>query len=236
MPQEIANPAGQAGIEQTQQPAHVQGVQPAQAPAQGGAAQADQGNQGEGQQQAVVQPAANLLADKPAGTPEPGKAGAEGQPAQPTEADFTVKLPEGFAADTAAIDVLKGMVKEGSLSKDAAQRLADTHAESVQRLIAKHQADWQTKIDGWENEIRANQEFGGPNLEKNVDSAKNVLRKYGSPKLVEEFKGWGALSYPEFAYMLMRIARDVSDGETIVGAGHALPENDPAKILFPDFK
>ena len=176
----------------------------------------------------------SMLGEKPAEPVKPGEVQPEGDKGKPDEPAWDIKLPEGATADKEAMDFLKGLVKDGGMSKEAAQKAADTHMAALQRYEAWRAAEGQKQIDAWEGEVKAHPEFGGVNLDKSVDAAKRMLQKYGSPKLVTDFQRLGVLSHPELAYMLMRMSKDVSEGESIGGAGHVMPETNPAKILYPN--
>ena len=157
-----------------------------------------------------------------------------GDGTKPAEGDIDITLPDGAVADAEAMGILKGVAKETGLSKEQAQKLADAHMAAMRRYDEHRISSGLETIQKWEDEIKAHPEFGGANLEKNADAAKLMLQKYGSPRLRQEFSEMGVLSHPEFAYMLMRMSRDLSEGESIGGQGQAMPEKDAASVLFGD--
>lgn len=165
-----------------------------------------------------------------------GKEGAEGDPAAPSETEFEIKLPDGAVADPEAVGFLKGMVKDGTMSAEAAQKAAEAHLAAIERFEATRHAEALNIVKGWEQEIREHPEFGGVNLERNVENAKLMLERYGSPKLVSDFQKMGVLSHPEFAFMLMRMHGDVSEGVSIGGAAETSPQKSTAEILFPNLQ
>ena len=136
----------------------------------------------------------------------------------------------------AAFDKFAPMVKEGGLSKESAQKLADQHLKAMERYEAWRFQKGNEQIKAWEAEVRDHPEYGGVRLDQSVETAKNMLHRYGSPKLVKEFNDMGVLSHPEFMYMLMRVSKDVSEGVSIGGAGQAAPERDLANRMFPEYE
>ena len=153
----------------------------------------------------------------------------------PTEAaaeaeDFEITLPEGMIADPDLMGAVKDQIKSGMLKPEAAQQLSDQYVQSMKRLEATRIAEGMKQIDAWQNEIQNHQEFGGAYLDTNIEAAKNMLHRYGSPRLMQEFKQMGVLSHPEFAFMLMRMSKDVSDGRSLGGAPTATPETSAASI------
>lgn len=220
-----------APVQQAPQVQQVEAIAPApdaQAAAQESAAE----------QPAKASPAeykSNLLAEEPAKEGQEPQA-KDGQEPEQAGEDFEIVLPEGFTPDEEAVGALKEMVKEGGLSKEAAQKLADQHMKAIERYEAYRLTEGQKQIEAWEKEVREHSEFGGAKLAENVANARLMLQKYGSPKLKEDFTRMGVISHPEFIYMLMKMHRDVSEGASIGGAGQAMPERSAAKVLFPDFK
>lgn len=239
MPEEVA-PAGQDNT------ATVQGTQPPASPANT-APPAPQ--PAPAVPPALAQPQPEAAPAKPAAftsmlDPEPAKpieASTEGKPADPSasasEADFDIAIPEGFEADAEAMTALKAIVKtEGLSAKDRAQQLADAHMASVKRLEEQRVAAGLKQIEAWEGEIKTHPDFGGARLDGNLEDAKRMLQRYGSPRLMKEFREMGVLSHPEFAFMLMRMSRDLSEGASIGGQNQARAEKSTADLLFPDLK
>lgn len=200
-------------------------------------------------QEPALQPV-ETPAPQPAAAPATPPAEAAPQQSQPAElktmlADeqqddqgepFTVEIPEGFVADKDGVSFLEAKVKDGTLSKEAAQELAKTHAEGIRRYEANLIANAQKRVDEWEGEIKSHPEYGGVKLDQSVQHAKLMLQKFATPKMIEDFKSVGILSHPDFFVMLNRMHGATSEGVSIGGAGQATPEKDAASVLFPDFK
>lgn len=175
----------------------------------------------------------SMLTGKSAEGEKP-KGGQEGAKADAPADDFDVVLPEGSRPDGQAVDFIKGLVKDKTVSKEVGQKLANEHMAAVQRMREHAIADGQKQIDAWESEIRAHPKYGGVHFDQSVDNAKLVLQKYGSPKLLEDFGKMGVLSHSEFVYMLLKVHADTSEGTSIGGAGQSMPEKNVAKILYPN--
>lgn len=149
---------------------------------------------------------------------------------------FTVDIPKGFVADTEGVGFLEAKVKDGVLSREAAQELANVHMDGIRRYEANLIANAQKQVDVWEGKIREHPEYGGIKLQESVDNAKLVLQKYGTPAMVEQFKSVGILSHPDFFVFLNKVHAETSDGVSIGGVAQATPETNTAKVMFPDFK
>ncbi|MCD8352444.1 MAG: hypothetical protein LUC93_17710, partial [Planctomycetaceae bacterium] len=131
---------------------------------------------------------------------------------------------------------LKDIAKEHGLNKEAADKCVKVHIEAIDRFEAHKRAEGNKTIEAWEAEIKAHPEFGGPKLEENVEAFKLMVQKYGSPRLQQDFKQMGVYSHPEWAFMVMRMSRDLSEHRSVGGANQARAETvSTAKALFPDF-
>lgn len=229
-----ATPAAQGDTTAAPVPAIVPAADtpaPARAPAP--AAQPAAAAPGTGEQLTL------LLDDAPAGgdaapdappkeAPQDGQPGGDAEEGAEPEAEINLTWPEGWQEDTAAVDDLKAFAKEKNLKAEEVQRLADIHTAIMERQVAAHVE----RIKGWEDEVRADKDFGGANLSRTVENAKEVLRRYGSDTLRDDFRGIGYLSHPEFVKMLARIHRDVSEGRSVGGVHQTTSEKRPADVLF----
>lgn len=164
-------------------------------------------------------------ADKPA---EPG---AESDPGA-AGPEFEAKFPDGVHVDQEAMAAVKEAVKAGDIKPEMAQKLLDQHLAAVNRYEEAKLAEGFKTIEGWQNEIRSHPEFGGARLGENLEAANLMLQKYGTPRLVKEFKRMGVIDHPDFAFMLMRMSRDVSEGKSLGGANQATPEAS-AEAIYP---
>ncbi|MCD8349908.1 MAG: hypothetical protein LUC93_04770, partial [Planctomycetaceae bacterium] len=140
-----------------------------------------------------------------------------------------------FVADTEGVSFLEAQVKEGTLTKEAAQDLAKVHMEGIRRYEASLVANAQKQVETWETECRNHPDFGGVKLNASVDNAKLVLQKYATPEMTSVFDKLGVLSHPDFFAMLNKIHAATSDGVSIGGSAGKV-ENDPAKTMFPGYE
>lgn len=162
---------------------------------------------------------------------KPAERGAEADPAA-TGPEFEATFPDGVRVDQEAMGFVKDSVKAGDLKPELAQKLLDQHLAAVNRYEEARLAEGFKTIEGWQNEIRSHPEFGGARLESSLESAKLMLHKYGSPRLVSDFRRMGVIDHPDFAFMLMRMGRELSEGTSLGGAGQATPEAS-AEAIYP---
>lgn len=242
----VNNPEGQGNTETTGSEAKTEQVVETRVPetrqveqkAVAGSKPADDGDGKKAESPAAPVKYSSMLGDKPedaAADAGDDSAGADGgETAEPEAGELEISLPEGFTLDEEAFGSLKEVAKESGLTKEQAQKLADTHMAAMKRHDEHRIATGLKTIQGWEDEIKAHPEYGGANLDKNLDAARLMLQKYGSPRLKKEFTEMGVLSHPEFAFMLMRMSRDLSEGESVGGESQAMQEKRTADILFDE--
>ncbi len=201
-------PEGQPPADQTGQPAAGAEGQPPSAgePAsQGPAAEGDQPADGQQQQQA-----------KPEGAPE--------------KYEFTP--PEGVQFDASVIAQFSEVARELNLPQDAAQKVLDKMAPTIQARQAEQLAALR---EDWATSARADKEFGGDKLTESLGAAKKALDQFGSPEFKTLLNDSGLGNHPEVIRFMVRAGKAISEDRFVSGAqGASGRSDDPAKRLFPD--
>lgn len=157
---------------------------------------------------------------KPAGTPPAKPDGsAEGQPpAAPVVPEkYDLKLPEGSKIDASALEVFASQAKAEKLTQEQAQARLDRESALLTSYADAQQAQLEQLSQGeWMEKIKIDKEIGGEALNKNVEIAKRVVHKFGSPALMEDLNRTRLGNYPEFVRMMVRIGKAMSDDQLIV--------------------
>lgn len=147
------------------------------------------------------------------------KAGeAEGEkPEVPESYEFT-DLPGGMELDATLTEAVSPVFKELGLTQDQASKLVQAYA-GVMANQAQAMADQVTEmVKGWVDTAKADKEIGHNNWQRSVDAANAVLRKFGTPELVQEVMvNQGMGNHPEVIRLLARIGLSVSDDTLITG-------------------
>ncbi|MCC8108773.1 MAG: hypothetical protein LIQ30_06945 [Planctomycetes bacterium] len=165
-----------------------------------------------------------------------GADGADGAGREAADIDIDITIPDGVTVDPDALSALKGIARDHGLDRDGAEKCVQIPGDAIERFEAHRRAESNRIIESWEGEIKSHPEFGGAKLAESVEAFKLMMQKYGSPRLQEDFKQMGVYSHPEFAFMIMRMSRDLSEHRSVGGASQARPERvSTAKALFPDF-
>lgn len=156
--------------------------------------------------------------------------GTEGK-ADAAPETYEFKAPEGQEFDSQVIGAFSDVAKELNLSQDAAQKLLDKMAPTLQARQAEQISALKTS---WAESATADKEYGGDRLGENLGIAKAALDKFGTPELRTLLNESGMGNHPEVIRFMYRAGKAISEDGVVTG-GSAIPAvNDPAKRLFPN--
>lgn len=151
---------------------------------------------------------------------------------QPNDVDYDFTLPEGFTANEELAGELKALAKENGLSKEAAQKFADLGVKMQQQ-----QADqWQTQVDQWAEDVKADKELGGEKFDENIALAKQALDKFGGQELKDLLQSTGFGNHPAIVKAFYNIGKSVSNDVLVVSNGSSKETKDAASVMFPNMK
>jgi hypothetical protein len=161
--------------------------------------------------------------------------GTEGNPAstetQSTEDDYEFTLPDGFTANEELTGELKALAKENGLSKEVAQKFADLGVKMQQQQAEA----WQTQVNQWAEQVKADKDLGGEKFEENVALAKKALDKFGGPALKELLEETGFGNHPLIVKAFYNIGKSVSNDTLVVSNGSSMGDaKSTANVLFPN--
>lgn len=200
----------------------------------------DTANQGENQQanndqqQQQQQQPEGAAGDAGAAAGDQGsQSAAEGgeQGSSNSEINYDLQLPEGFTMDEAIAEQLTTFAKEKNLSAEEAQKLVDLGVQMRQKEAEAYQAAQKQ----WIEQVKADQEIGGAQLNENVAVAKKALDTFGTPELKGLLDSTGFGNHPEVVRAFYKIGKAISEDKLVIGEGKPKGgPRDPAKTLFPN--
>lgn len=195
---------------------------PAQAPAQAAATQ----------QQATDGQQTQDAATTAEGDGDQGNAGdkQDAKPEVPEKYEF--KMAEGVQMDEAAVEAYSEFAKEAGLSQEAAQKLIDKLAPTMQTRMTEAV---QQARNAWGESARTDKEFGGDKLQENLAVAKKAIDAFGTPELRTLLNESGLGNHPEIIRAFYRAGKAISE-DKFVPAGAKVPggSKDLAKSLYPN--
>jgi hypothetical protein len=151
---------------------------------------------------------------------------------QPNDADYEFTLPEGFTANEELAGELKALAKENGLSKEATQKLADLGVKMQQQQAEA----WQTQVDQWAEQVKADKELGGEKFEENISLAKQALDKFGGQELKDLLQSTGFGNHPAIVKAFYNIGKSVSNDTLVVSNGASKEAKSTADVMFPNMK
>jgi hypothetical protein len=150
---------------------------------------------------------------------------------QSTEDDYEFALPEGFTANEELAGELKVLAKENGLSKDVAQKFADLGVKMQQQQAEA----WQSQVDQWAEQVKADKDIGGEKFDENVSLARQALDKFGGQELKDLLQSTGFGNHPAIVKAFYNIGKSVSNDTLVVSNGTSKGEpKSAANVLFPN--
>lgn len=157
----------------------------------------------------------------------------EGEEEKPKEEDkpeeYELTAPENSLVPKEWFDKTVQEAKEKGLTKEQAEALVNRDQSFMADLVTSHQA----KIEEWKTTAASDKEIGGTNLNKNIELARQVVEKYGTPDLKNQLEVSGYGNHPELIRLLVRIGNAYSP-DTFVQPRTAVTEEKKsvADILY----
>ena len=158
---------------------------------------------------------------------------SSGQGAPENYEAFT--LPEGMELDKSLVEGVTPIFKELGLDQGSAQKLVDAYnAAQTQRGEADNEAQ-ADMVKGWNEELKADKDFGGDKFDENIATAKKAIKEFGSPELTDMMNSTGIGSHPEFVKFVFKIGSMMSeDSFRHSGDGAGGEKKGHAQILYGD--
>lgn len=192
---------------------------------------------------APAAPAAAPATDPAAATPpvDPAAA-APKEPQGAPEAYEAFVAPEGVTIDADVATEFTAIAKENNLSQAAAQKLFDLGAKQSAKLsesLLSKTAEVQAQ---WENDAKADKEFGGEKLAENLAVASKALNAYASPELKallgkydaeKNPKGTSLGNHPEMIRLFLRVGQAMAEDKLVTGSPAAAK---PTTLSYPNSK
>lgn len=179
---------------------------------------------------AAPEASASAAPATPAPSTQQTDTGKEGDKPTPPEVpeSYEFKMPEGVTLDPAAADEFTAIAKELKLSAADAQKVADVGAKMAQRQAEQHA----NLVEQWAQDVKADKEIGGDNLEQNLAVARKAMEAFGSPELKALMDSTGIGNHPAVVRFCIKVGGVVNEDGFVRGSTKTA-ESDPAKKMFP---
>lgn len=131
---------------------------------------------------------------------------------------FDLKIPEKAIISQDHVERIAAFAKEHGLTNDKAQAILERDnqllAEDRARMLKEQETSMSKMQEGWLTTAKADKEFGGEQFDKNIELARRVLGKYGTPEfnaiLTDPKQGMFG-NHPELVRVLVRIGKAMGE-------------------------
>jgi hypothetical protein len=175
----------------------------------------------------------------PPADPATGGAGTEGGEGQPQGApeSYEFKFPEGVEPDKEMLAQFEPIAKELGLTQEAAQRLVDLSAQQLAKVTEAQRQAFEQQTVQWVDQVKADKEIGGDQLQERLGVAKKALEAFGSPELTQYLNATGLGNHPELIRAFYRAGKAISEDSVITGGqgGNSAPKS-AEQILYPNMQ
>lgn len=148
-----------------------------------------------------------------------------------------ITIPEGFEVDTEMRDAALEVFNNRELSpKEQMQALVDLQLRAVTAASEVSSQAWTDTQEQWKNEVKADPEIGGANLQPTLARVSRLVAEYGPEGLNEVFDLTGAGNHPLMIKFLSNVASKLTEGGAVSGAPTNGQQESAASRLFPSMK
>jgi len=190
--------------------------------------------QGEAQEPTTLLTDPPKADDKTEGeTPPEGDGKTEGE--EKTEGapeSYELTFAEGVDVDETMLGEFTDAAKAAGLTNEQAQAFVDLSTKQAAAMVSQQEAQWQSTVDGWANDARADPEIGGADMQERLGVSKKALDQFGTPALIEALNTSGMGNHPELIRFMMRVGKSLSE-DAFVGGDSAPQDKTTAQTLYP---
>ena len=145
----------------------------------------------------------------------------------PENYEFNPKVADApQELDPEVLTAFGEVAKDLDLPQEAAQKVLDKVAPVIQARQAKEVEQAKTN---WANDSQSDEEFGGENLNANLETAKSALNAFGTDALKSLLQESGLGNHPEVIRFMYRAGKAISEDSYVGNSQGANPKGDVPK-------
>lgn len=146
------------------------------------------------------------------------------------------KLPEGLGTvDPEAQTEFQALAKEANLSQEQAQKMVDLYTKRVGSLQDQLRQGLETQMETWKNQTLTDPLFAGAEAEKNFDTARGALTRFGSPDLQKLLNETGLGNHPEVVKFMYNVGAKIQN-DSFVDSNSMAGQVDALDAMYPSMK
>lgn len=163
-----------------------------------------------------------------------GGAGGEGAPEK-----YDFKVPEGYEIPDETMGKVDGLFREANLSNGQAQKFVDFYEEQTKEAMAAPYELWAGTQQKWVDEMKADRELGGTNLNRTLSSISRFINAMPNANAFKEALNYtGAGNHPDIIRGLYAMSKAHTESRAPVtgkpaGQSDGRPSGPGARALYP---
>jgi len=165
---------------------------------------------------------------------EDGTEAAKDKDAKVVPEKYDLKLPEGSPLKADAIDKIAAIAKERGLSNEEAQAELNKESELIGTYVKGQAVEADTVKEGWIAEAKSDKEIGGDNFAKSAETAKRVVKRFGTEAFEKALNETGLGNHPEAVRVFTRIGKAMSEDQLVLPGTQPAPRKSLEETLYGD--
>ena len=140
-------------------------------------------------------------------------------------AEYKLAKPENSLLSDESVAKIAEYAKTHGLSQKQAEAQLERENQVLTEARKSYEAENNAKMtqvqESWIATAKSDKEYGGQEFPKNVELAKRVLEKYGTPEfkaILEDSKQGGFGNHPELVRVLVRIGKAMSEDQLVTAS------------------
>jgi len=124
------------------------------------------------------------------------------------------------------------LMQEHGIGKEAGQALAKFMADQQQKAAEATAEAWEAQISKWQEDAKADPDFGGDALNENLAKAKQMVEDYGDDDFKQMLSVLGVGNHPAMIRFILSVGKELPDEGKPVGGAPKAPDRSMADKLF----
>lgn len=149
---------------------------------------------------------------------------------------YDLKLPKDSLIDESRIKEVADFAKSHKLTNDEAQAILERENAFKAAIIDGQQEELAATREKWIEDAKADSEIGGEKFDENIELAKRVVGKYGTPTLKKYLNETGLGDNPEVIRFMARIGKASKDDEFIHAGAAPAAGRSMEDVFYGDSK
>ena len=132
--------------------------------------------------------------------------------------DYTLELQDGSLMSESMLDELKTLAKESNLNKEQAESFMKLQSNALDSFIESQEKEMNNKSTQWVEDIKKDEELGGPNFKQSISDAQQAFKQFGTKEFQEAIDVLKIGNHPEVIRTFSRIGKFIKDDPILNGS------------------